>query len=212
MSAVQSPGKFGQRHLLLIAAGLKQGHQRRIGGAGNLGIRKGDPPTEGRSLQIRPACKSAGRHQLGIVHQHHGEGGKGCPVPRLRLELFQNQARLRTDVRGEAVLIGFQAFHTAAEHNIRRGGVRFRLDPLQKLIGAAADYIHPDTGAILKFPNDGGVYLLLMGSIYHQTLCFLRGAGKLLRLLRTAARKESRKQRQGKDSFLHIPSLHYPIE
>ena len=77
------------------------------------------------------------------------------------------------------------------------------LEALEQLIGAAADHVHPDACALLKFPDNGSVDLLFMGGVDHQPLSLSGGTGKRLRLLCGAACQQGKEQGQNQNLFFH---------
>ena len=207
MSTLQGAAEACQA--VLSAPSQDPGHQGRIGGAGNLGIGKGNISPEGRIFQIAPACDRLRPHQLGIIDEHHRQGGEGRPIAALGLKPIPDLIGFPADVRGKAVPVGFQTLHAAAEHHVCPGRVLFLFDLLEQLIGAAGDHLHPDAGALLEFPDDGGVDLLLVGGVDHQPPALRRSAGKGLLAGSPAAGKQQKKGQKNDKLFFHTVCLRF---
>src|SRR5699024_9876496 len=73
--------------------------------------------------------------------------------------------------------IDLQTVHTAPEHHVGGGSLCLLGATAEQLVGAAGDHIHPDSRALLEFPDDGPPHLLLVGGIDHQAAPLLRREG-----------------------------------
>ena len=106
------------------------GHQTGEAGAGDLRVCKGDMPPKGGGEQVVPPRHPGSRQQLVVINEHHGQGGKGGPQPVCPGKPGIQLVRIPGSVGGEAVGIGRQPLHAAAEHHVGPGGLLLLVDAL----------------------------------------------------------------------------------
>ena len=92
----------------------------------------------------------------------------------LRAAVSQQIRFFRAFIDVKARLVGFQALHAAAEHNVADGRVRFLFDPREQLVRSSGLDRHPDAGTAFKLFHDGAVNLRLVRGIHHEPVAFLR--------------------------------------
>ncbi len=123
LPALQLAGKLPQSLVPVPTHRLEQSDQAGEAGAGHTGVGESDLALKFRLEQVRPVGYLSGGEELGVVDEHHRQGGEGGPQPVLGAIALRDGLLLDAHIGLEAVSIDLQTVHTAPEHHVGGGSL-----------------------------------------------------------------------------------------
>lgn len=132
-------------------------------------VHKGNPSLPPWLQKAVPSHRQfAVGHHICIVHDDQGQGGEAGPPVILTLEALCYKRCFRTFIYLPMFLRLFQCLYAHSEHHIPIRPFLLILQPACHFLGGPPFHLHHQVGSLLKFLDDGFVYLFLLSRIENQ--------------------------------------------